>query len=185
MILALTAPFFAAPNAIAQTADPACMMKNSDGTETIDMTKCPDGKTIGSTVGQTELNGAAAPATETTASTDPAKTPAPDITIAPEVFASSKIISANDFIGKRIYSSANEDIGEVNDLIISDSGNVRAVIVGVGGFLGIGGKNVAVNMASLTLTPDGNSVKLMLNATKDQLTSAPQYDSATRSYVTK
>jgi sporulation protein YlmC with PRC-barrel domain len=188
LILILSTTFMAAPGVMAQTADPACMMKNADGTETVDMAKCPDGKTVGAASNQTGQDNTAAgqtgtaPAPDTTASTTPSQMPG-NLTIAPEAFAGAKIISANDFIGKRIYSNTNEDIGEVNDLIISDNGNVRAVIVGVGGFLGIGEKDVAVDMASVTMTPDGNSTKLTMNVTKDQLTSAPQYDRASRNYM--
>jgi sporulation protein YlmC with PRC-barrel domain len=56
---------------------------------------------------------------------------------------------ASKLIGTRVVSSNNESIGDVNDLVVDRSGNAQAVIIGVGGFLGIGEKNVAVPFRSL------------------------------------
>ena len=75
------------------------------------------------------------------------------------------------------------DDGEVNDLIVTDNGAVQAVILGVGGFLGIGEKDVAVAMRAIEMQPDGDSVKLVVDASKDQLNSAPGYDRTKRVYV--
>jgi sporulation protein YlmC with PRC-barrel domain len=51
---------------------------------------------------------------------------------------------ASKFVGVDIYGTNNEKIGDVNDLILDHEGMVQAVVIGVGGFLGIGEKNVAV-----------------------------------------
>jgi sporulation protein YlmC with PRC-barrel domain len=186
LALAFSTALVSAPGAFAQSVDPACMMKNADGTESVDMTKCPDGKTVGTGgSAQAPADGTTAPApgtADTTASTN-AMTPATGITIAPEAFANAKVMSANDFIGKRVYSTTNEDIGEVNDLIFSENGGVQAVVLGVGGFLGIGEKDVAVNISSLKMTPDGSSTRITVEATKDILNAAPQYDRTKRTYV--
>jgi sporulation protein YlmC with PRC-barrel domain len=55
--------------------------------------------------------------------------------------------------GTRVYGAKNENIGEINDVLISRSGQVAAVIIGVGGFLGIGEKDVAVPMSMLLFQP--------------------------------
>lgn len=55
--------------------------------------------------------------------------------------------------GTRIYGASNENIGAINDVLISQSGQVAAVIIGVGGFLGIGEKDVAVPMSMLLFQP--------------------------------
>ena len=55
--------------------------------------------------------------------------------------------------GTRVYGVNNENIGEINDVLISRSGQVAAVIIGVGGFLGIGEKDVAVPMSMLLFQP--------------------------------
>ena len=178
--LAFSTTLAATPMAFAQAVDPLCMMKNADGTETVDTAKCPDGKTMAKT-GDTAAT-PAAPAGDTTATTTP-MAPAGGMTATPESFANAKIFSANDFIGKRVYSNNNDDLGEVNDLIFSDKGNLQAVILGVGGFLGIGEKDVAVNISSLNMAADGGTTKIMVDATKESLNAAPRYDRTTRTYV--
>jgi sporulation protein YlmC with PRC-barrel domain len=55
--------------------------------------------------------------------------------------------------GTRVYGANNENIGEINDVLISRSGRVAAVIIGVGGFLGIGEKDVAIPMSMLLFQP--------------------------------
>ncbi len=59
----------------------------------------------------------------------------------------------SDLQGKSVYDSEGKSIGEINDILVSQNGSVNAVIIGVGGFLGIGEKNVAVNMSALQLGP--------------------------------
>lgn len=59
----------------------------------------------------------------------------------------------SDLQGKAVYGSDGANIGEINDVLVSQDGSVNAVIIGVGGFLGIGEKDVAVNMSALQLGP--------------------------------
>ena len=94
----------------------------------------------------------------------------------------AKILSANDFIGKTVYSRSDEKVGKVDDLILSENG-VQAVVLGVGGFLGMGTKDVAVMLSSIQITKDGSSTKLVVDATKDQLKAAPTYDPKVRTYT--
>jgi sporulation protein YlmC with PRC-barrel domain len=103
--------------------------------------------------------------------------------VPPESFSGATVISANDFIGKRVYSRAGDDIGEVNDLIMTGNGGVQAVVLGVGGFLGIGEKDVAISMASIDMTKDGSAVRLVVDGTKEQFNAAPAYDRTTRTYL--
>jgi hypothetical protein len=49
--------------------------------------------------------------------------------------------NTKDFMGSRVYNMAGERIGDVNDILIDD-GRVTAMVIGVGGFLGIGEKEV-------------------------------------------
>ncbi|MBB2754832.1 UNVERIFIED_ORG: sporulation protein YlmC with PRC-barrel domain [Rhizobium aethiopicum] len=86
-------------------------------------------------------------------------------------------ISANTYIGQSVYNGNNESIGSVNDLIMKKDGGLVAAIVGVGGFLGIGEKNVAVPMDKITVaqnTQDG-SVKLTTSETAESLKAAPEF----------
>lgn len=87
---------------------------------------------------------------------------------------------ASKLLGFPIYSSATSDaerIGEINDLVIGEDGEVAAVIVGVGGFLGIGEKNVAVNYGELQWTlAEDNSERLVLETSKDALMAAAEVE---------
>jgi sporulation protein YlmC with PRC-barrel domain len=61
---------------------------------------------------------------------------------------------ASKFVGLNVYGANNEKIGDINEILIDRSGNAKAVVIGVGGFLGIGEKNVAVPFASLEWVND-------------------------------
>lgn len=84
---------------------------------------------------------------------------------------------ASSLIGQNVYSRADETLGQINDLIFAeDNGTIRAVIVGVGGFLGIGQKNVAVSFEHLVETTDADgNIRLVLDATHEELEAAPGY----------
>ncbi|MDI6836423.1 MAG: PRC-barrel domain-containing protein [Rhizobiaceae bacterium] len=86
-------------------------------------------------------------------------------------------VSANEFIGQPIYNGENESIGDINDLIIEEKGGIVAAVVGVGGFLGIGEKDVAVPMDKITITheADSNDLKLTTMETADALKAAPEF----------
>lgn len=60
---------------------------------------------------------------------------------------------ATDLEGKDVYDTQGESIGEITDVLVSEDGKVMAVLVGVGGFLGIGEKDVAVSMSALEFGP--------------------------------
>src|SRR5262249_46142526 len=87
--------------------------------------------------------------------------------------AAATEIDANKLIGRNIKNPAGETVGDINSVAIDKDGKVRSVIVGVGGFLGIGEKNVALPWESLTVSNDGETV--MANVTKDQLKALPEH----------
>ncbi len=85
-------------------------------------------------------------------------------------------VLASTIIGKPAVNNQDETIGDVNDLVADKDGKIVAALIGVGGFLGIGEKDVAVRFQDLKLTRDENDkVKVTLNLSKDMLTSAPSY----------
>lgn len=90
---------------------------------------------------------------------------------------SAEQISANTYIGQAVYNSADESIGKISDLIMEKSGGIDAAVIGVGGFLGIGEKWVAVpfEKISITQTPDTNDVKLTTTETAESLQAAPEF----------
>ncbi len=52
-------------------------------------------------------------------------------------------------IGLNVYNDSNEKVGDINEILVDNSGKISAVILGVGGFLGVGEQNVAVNFDQL------------------------------------
>jgi hypothetical protein len=98
----------------------------------------------------------------------------------------------SDFQGKAVYGTDGESIGEINDVLVSQDGSVNAVIIGVGGFLGIGEKDVAVDMTALELGPGAtqaeadqaastmnNDVSAETTAATDTTATAPAAGTAT------
>lgn len=111
-------------------------------------------------------------AQETAAIDKSTLTPVPNAVVTPAALAGTVVFGAND-----------ERIGEVGEVVMSSDGKVEALVLDVGGFLGIGEKPVAVsteNLAFLT-DKDGNHY-LYTTFTKDQLEAQPAYDAA--SYAT-
>jgi hypothetical protein len=84
--------------------------------------------------------------------------------------------SASKLIGLKVVGGNNESIGEINDLLVDDSGNLVAAVIGVGGFLGIGEKDVAIAFDSVDIMrdADGNE-QAKLAMTKEQLQNAPEF----------
>jgi sporulation protein YlmC with PRC-barrel domain len=75
-------------------------------------------------------------------------------------------------LDKDVYNDKNQDIGEIKDVIISPKKTVSWAIIGVGGFLGLTEKLVAIPMGQLALT----SGKLILKgATKEALKAMPEF----------
>jgi hypothetical protein len=81
-------------------------------------------------------------------------------------------------MGASVYGPDNNSIGEINDVLIGDNGNVRAVVIGVGGFLGVGEKDVALPFEALNLKRKADSTaidKITVSYSKEQLKNAPKF----------
>lgn len=86
-------------------------------------------------------------------------------------------VSASELIGTRVYGNDDANLGEVSDVVFDSSGRIDAVVVDVGGFLGIGEKPVALDFKTLNIRVDqGGNLIVVANATKDQLDQAPTYE---------
>lgn len=88
-------------------------------------------------------------------------------------------ILASTLIGKAVYSGTSDDaerIGDVNDIVIAPNGSAEAVIVGVGGFLGIGEKDVAVDFSQVSWIDRDGERWFVVEATKEELEAAPAFD---------
>jgi hypothetical protein len=103
-------------------------------------------------------------------------------------------LQASELIGSRVYATETEintdntfdkadadwdDIGEINNFLVSRDGKINAVIVGVGGFLGLGEKNVALRMSELRFLKktgdDADDYFVVVKSNKEQLEQAPEY----------
>ncbi|AZO28521.1 MULTISPECIES: PRC-barrel domain-containing protein [Mesorhizobium] len=123
------------------------------------------------------------PAASTANQTAPAKT---DQTATASIDKStltampSDKISAANLIGTNVYGADDAKVGEIGDVILTGDKKVDAIIVDVGGFLGIGEKKVAVGMENLKFMTDKNGNRyLYTNFTKDQLEAQTAYDKGT------
>jgi sporulation protein YlmC with PRC-barrel domain len=76
---------------------------------------------------------------------------------------------------RNVYNAAGQSIGDLKDVLIGPDGKVQALIVGVGGFLGLGEKNVAVDYGYLEgnggITPN----RITLNMSEQDLRNAPSF----------
>lgn len=96
------------------------------------------------------------------------------------VAPSPSSLSTTNWLASEVYQSAVYDgsqnkIGDVTDLVIDSAGIVKSAVIGVGGFLGMGEKNVAVPFADLKLASKDGKSWLVLERTKAELEKAPAY----------
>ena len=148
------------------------------------------------------------PAADTPAATPPAASSTAPAASAPAASSTTASASSAKFVtsqtseqwlgtkfkGTDVIGSDDKKIGDVGDVVFDKSGKIIAVVVGVGGFLGIGQKDVALDMAAFQVVPastgsaaapgsattasasDPNDVKLKLSMTKEELTNAPAFE---------
>jgi hypothetical protein len=111
----------------------------------------------------------AAPKADTTGSTGSAQFVSSQ---KPEQFLASK------FRGTDVVGAENEKIGDITDMLFDKDGKIEAFVVSVGGFLGMGSKDVAMAPKSFTFEKDANtgSHKAKVSMTKDQLKQAANFE---------
>jgi hypothetical protein len=78
--------------------------------------------------------------------------------------------------GADVIGSDDKKIGDVSDLLFSKDGKLEAYVLSVGGFLGVGAKEVALAPTSVQIVQDNNNWKLKVSMTKDQLAQAPNFE---------
>ena len=84
--------------------------------------------------------------------------------------------SLSIFRNRAVYNTAGESIGDINDLLLGPDGKITTLVVGVGGFLGMGEKNVAVPFEQLEVVQRDGTWFLTLNTNKEALAAAPTFD---------
>ena len=82
-------------------------------------------------------------------------------------------VTVTNWYKQNVYDPGDNKIGEIMDVLLDREGKATALIIGVGGFLGMGEKDVAVPFNAVQVTTkDNNKWYLVMNATKDALKSA-------------
>jgi sporulation protein YlmC with PRC-barrel domain len=89
---------------------------------------------------------------------------------------SDDMLSSN-VVGLDIYNEQNNDLGKIQDIVFDNAKQMTGYILSVGGFLGMGTHYVAVDPSSVKVTYDASNKvwRATMNATKDQLKSAPEF----------
>jgi sporulation protein YlmC with PRC-barrel domain len=91
----------------------------------------------------------------------------------------TKTFLASQFMGKTVFTTSGENIGDVNDLVLNQEGNNMLAIIGVGGFLGIGEKNVAVPVDKIVVKKNESGYLFLTTSTsKAELEAAPAFETA-------
>ena len=127
------------------------------------------------------VNDPAAPAVTTPApeqgTVDPAGTE-PAVTLGAPVKNADGSINTSQLIGLDVQSTTGENVGEIGEVVLDDSGKVEGVVVDVGGFLGVGAHPVLLGWQEVTLAGNGDKVTATVTATADSLKSMPVYERA-------
>lgn len=88
---------------------------------------------------------------------------------------SSDLVTSK-LVGLNIYNKANEEVGEISDVVIGNGKSVIGVIASVGGFLGLGASYVVIDPASMAVADDNGTWKAYVDTNKDDLSKAPKFD---------
>ncbi|RTL62891.1 MAG: PRC-barrel domain containing protein [Hyphomicrobiales bacterium] len=94
-------------------------------------------------------------------------------------------MALSDWYKQSVYDNGNNKIGDINDVLIDQQQKASLAVIGVGGFLGIGEKNVAVPFDNIKRTVRDGKVYLTMDANKDALKAAQglRYDRVTNSWA--
>ena len=120
------------------------------------------------------------PAQRPAPTTPPAATEVPKTPVAGQILVQDvNTVLAKELIGQTVYAPDKAKIGSISDLILSkDAKSVEGFVIGVGGFLGIAEKSVALKMDRLKMVagPDG-AMQLAMDVKKEELTNTPTFKS--------
>ncbi|MCW5696767.1 MAG: PRC-barrel domain-containing protein [Bauldia sp.] len=92
-----------------------------------------------------------------------------------ELQAANELL-ATDFIGKPVFNTAAETLGSIDNLIVSVEGQLTGIVVGVGGFLGIGEKKVAIAISAVQLmSTDEGEMRFIVDLGRTAIENAPDF----------
>ena len=84
-------------------------------------------------------------------------------------------LSSSSIIGLRVENPAGDKLGDINYLVLDQTGKISTAVIGVGGFLGVGEKNVGIPYDELKFSDKDGTRVAVIDASKDNLSSAPNY----------
>ena len=86
-------------------------------------------------------------------------------------------IEYGSLAGMSVYGINDEDVGEVGDVVLTEDGNVKDLVLDVGGFLGLGEKNVALPFEEFSIlrSNDGDT-RVYIDTTQEALENMPDYE---------
>ena len=147
-------------------------------TSTATKTEQPATSTATTEQAQTGTETTEQPATTTTEETAAAQPTTTEQTTQPteQALAAPEGFLASNIIGATVYSQDDQSIGDINDIILSPQGEPSQVIVGVGGFLGLGEKDVVLDMSKLKIAAtESGKVKIVVQTTPEELKNMPAF----------
>jgi hypothetical protein len=88
------------------------------------------------------------------------------------------VLTADDVTGATLYGPNDEEIGDIGNLVLDPNGQLEAAIVEVGGFLGMGERQVAIPIDQLSIQrqSDGDEVRVFSELTEQDIEAMPEYE---------
>jgi len=102
--------------------------------------------------------------------------PAPVASVPP----ATAVVAAGGVVGRRVLGPDGQEIGRLVDVLVDPEGQVRAAVIDLGGFLGVGTRRIAVDWSDLTFPPAGKPGDMQLDLEAAQIASAPVYTDQTK-----
>jgi len=166
----------------ATTEQPAATTETTDQTQTGTAATTDQTQTgTAATTDQTQTGTAATTdqsqtTTTTTAENQPTTNQQSTTQTTEQALAAPEGFLASNIIGSTVYSQDDQSIGDINDIILSPEGQPSQVIVGVGGFLGLGEKDVILDMSKLKIAAtESGKVKIVVQTTPEELKNMPAF----------
>ena len=117
----------------------------------------------------------------TTTPTQPSSPPAPaERTVSTGDFNVSGDMSMSALIGTKVRNANKETIGKIDDVYVDKDSKITVVVVSVGGFLGVGSKDVAVKWSDLTFSQEDKTLVVTTSLDKDALMAMQDYTKSER-----
>ena len=89
-------------------------------------------------------------------------------------------LAKDRLLGAKVVNKSGETVGTVDDLIVGQGGQIEGIVMGVGGVLGVGSKQIGVRLGALKIsTADGKTTITLADATKEMLGAVGAYQRAT------